>query len=74
MLVIVWIYYVLVGVSISGSIRFSSKKITKLILKKKQKSVQTNQFRFGLVRLIEEKNWKNQFIFFGFFMTFDGVI
>jgi len=65
-------------VSISGSVRFSSKKITKPILKKKTetepKPVQIDQFRFGLVRLIKEKNWKNQFIFFGFFMTFDGVI
>jgi hypothetical protein len=60
-------------VSISGSVRFSSKKITKPVFfkKKKPKPVQTDQFRFGLVRLIEEKN---QFIFFGFFMTFDGVI
>jgi len=67
-----------VGVSIFGSVWFSSKKITKPVFLKKTetepKPVQTDQFRFGLVRLIEEKNWKNQFIFFGFFMTFDGVI
>jgi len=67
-------------VSISGSVRFSSKKIIKPVFffKKKTetepKPVQTDQFRFGLVRLIEEKNRKNQLIFFGFFMTFDGVI
>jgi hypothetical protein len=64
-------------VSISGSVPFLSKKITKPVfffLKKKPKPVQTDQFQFGLVWLIEEKNRKNQFIFFGFFMTFDEVI
>jgi len=57
----------MIGVIIFGSIRFLSKKITKLNFKKKPKSIQTDRFRFGFLG-------KNRFkpVWLGFFRVFFG--
>jgi len=64
-------------VIIFGSVRFLSKKVTKIkflkIKKIKPEPVQTGRFRFGPVRFFYHKNRKNLYFFWAFLGLFFGL-